>query len=273
MKEASMRIVSLLVGLALSTAWVGLRADAVGPDTETVPSTTAATRAQFERREAKIARLQARTRALEAQTQALQAQNQGGDTAAARPAALASAGAAMVVTLKDGQKADLILQSYDHFFLTALNSKGTRFDLPWTQVASVACPNAGADLALMRGNITSDRAAVDSIIDPRYPSTAFERALWPGLILHGAGFRYAGDGGTFVDLAGAEIFGVVVGAFGLYLNSSPNKADSSKVVPQTLSVAGGVIFVGTWLWDLCFSPGAARALDNAKGLALEPLPQ
>lgn len=188
------------------------------------------------------------------------------------PAVAAPLGTSVNVTLKDGQTAGLTLVTYDSFFLTAVNAKGTRFDIPWTEVAGVDAPGAGADLALMRGHITPDPTPVSSVIEPRVPLTAFYRACWPGVLLHGAGFSYAGSNDTFVDLAGAEFFGVVVGAFGAYLEYYPNSSDSSKTVPQVLTIAGAAIFVGTWLWDLSFSYHAARITNERKGLALEPAP-
>lgn len=194
--------------------------------------------------------------------------------AAAAPAAAVTPAVptqtSITVTLKDGQVAGLKLITYDRFFLSAVNAKGTRFDIPWAEVATVDSPNAGGDLAMMRGNLNSDPEPVTMVIEPRSPQTAFDRALWPGVLLHGAGFRYAGNNDRFVGLAGAEFFGVVVGAFGTYLQLYPNADDTSREVPQALVTAGVVCFVGTWLWDLAFSPCAARGLDRSKGLALEP---
>lgn len=188
------------------------------------------------------------------------------------PAVAAPLGTSVSVTLKDGQTAQLTLVTYDSFFLTAVNAKGTRFDIPWTEVAGVDAPGAGADLALMRGHITPGPGPVSSVVEPRSPGTALARAVWPGVLLHGAGLSYAGSNDAFVDLAGAEFFGVVVGAFGAYLEYYPNSSDSSKTVPQVLTIAGAAIFVGTWLWDLSFSYHAARSFNERKGLALEPAP-
>ncbi|MGH7442935.1 MAG: hypothetical protein ACREKE_09715, partial [bacterium] len=122
-------------------------------------------------------------------------------------------GARLSVTLKDGQYAEVNLVNYDHFFLSVVNAKGTHFDIPWTEVASVDGPSAG-DLALMRGNLTPGDDPVLSVIEYRSPRGALRRALWPGVFLHGSGLRYAGDNSSFVGLAGGEFFGLVLGAFG-----------------------------------------------------------
>jgi hypothetical protein len=181
-----------------------------------------------------------------------------------------------VIHLKDRQSAKLTLLSYDRFFVSASNAKGTRFDIPWVEIAGVDSldPGLDAEMALMRGNITPERAAVSSVVEPRIPGTALKRALlWPGIIVHGSGYRYAGDNDAFVSLAGAEFFGLLVGAFGGYLQAYPDGSDTTKSVPQDLVAAGVTIFAVTWIVDIAFSPSAARSLDEQKGLALEPLPQ
>jgi len=182
-------------------------------------------------------------------------------------------GSAITVTLKDGQVAHLALLRYDRFFLTAVNPKGTSFDIPWAEVAAVEGPDAGADLALMRGNITGDPALVGSIVAPRDPGHALGAAFWPGVLLHGSGYRYAGDNGMFVDLAGAELFGVVVGVFGAYINANPDNTNLSEDqgASKVLIATGAGIFLVTWVWDM-FSPLEAAQLNKDKGLALLPFP-
>lgn len=178
-------------------------------------------------------------------------------------------GTRLNVTLKDGQYAEVNLVNYDRFFLSVVNAKGTHFDIPWTEVAAVDGPSAG-DLALMRGNLTPETDPVLSVIEYRSPREALRRALWPGVLLHGSGLRYAGDNSSFVGLAGGEFFGLVLGAFGAYLQLYPSTGDSSLAGPQALVTAGVACFVGTWLWDLAFSEHVARQLDVSRGLALEP---
>jgi len=186
-------------------------------------------------------------------------------------------GVAITVTLKDGQRADLFLKSYDNFFLSASNSMGTRFDLPWSEVAAVDSAQDGSDLAMMRGKITDEPATVDLVVEPRSPRVAVMRALgWPGILVHGSGFDYAGDKVAYYDLAGAEVFGVAVATMGAYLDAYPNTEDTGKSTPtvaQDLIIGGAAVFGVTWLWDICFSPGAASSLDQSKGLSFAPSPR
>ncbi len=181
--------------------------------------------------------------------------------------AVPTAGSLYKVVLKDGQEAQLRLVDYDRYFLTVSNAKGTLFNIPWTEVASVDGPPSG-DLAMMRGDLDPDPAPVTSIIEARDPQEALRLSLWPGVLLHGSGLRYCGDYGSFVGLAGAEVFGVVLGAFGGYLEAYPNTSDTDRQVPAALIGVGAACFLGTWLWDIAFCRGTALRVDAAHGLAL-----
>ena len=176
------------------------------------------------------------------------------------------------VTLKDGQQADVTLRRYDSVFLTVLNAQGTAFDLPWVEVASIGGSEADPDLLLMRGHLDRSSVTVSSQLAAKQPRKAFSQALWPGILLHGAGHRYAGDQDAFFSLAGGELFGLVVGGFGLSEVLGPEKTGESKSTAIGLAASGGAIFALTWLWDLGFAPGAARKFNQAHGLALQPLP-
>lgn len=204
---------------------------------------------------------------------ALAASKPKGKDAAPPPAPAQEEAVVLRVTLKDGQALDARLQKYDAYFLSVANSQGTVFDLPWAEVASLESDGLSADLPLMLGRLTAGASPVSSLIEPRSGSKALAKALWPGLLLHGSGHRYAGDHDTFVSLVGAELFGVVVGGFGLGELLGPGRDGEHKDTATALAVAGGSVFVLTWLWDLAFSPGAARRHNQAKGLALEPTGQ
>lgn len=190
--------------------------------------------------------------------------------AMALPLAARAEGARLRVTLKDGQAMDAVLGKYDDYFLTVSNSLGKNFDLPWAEVAAVDSSDLSADLPLLRGRITREPSPVGSVIAAKNPSTALAKAFWPGILLHGSGHRYAGDNDTFLSLAGAELFGVVVGGFGATELLGPTRVGEHKDTALALAVGGGAIFGLTWLWDLAFAPGAARKFNQAKGLALEP---
>jgi hypothetical protein len=179
----------------------------------------------------------------------------------------------LTVRLKDGQSFQAQLQKSDKYFLSVNNAKGTHFDIPWAEVEAIDSSEVGSDgLALLRANLTPGPGPVGSIVEPRDGSVAFKRALWPGFLLHGSGFRYAGDNETFVSLAGGELFGVVIAGFGLSELQSTTDDGEHRGTSLGLAVGGGSIFALTWLYDLAFAPGAARDFNAAKGLSLEPRP-
>lgn len=179
-------------------------------------------------------------------------------------------GAALSITLKDGQQLQGHLLKYDDYFLSVKNQRGTSFDLPWVEVQSVESSALGADLPLMQGRLTGAASAVHSLVQARNPSTALAHAFWPGILLHGAGNRYAGNDDRFVSLVGAELFGVVVGGFGANEYFGPGKDGEHKDTALALTVGGGVIFGLSWLWDIATSASAARTFNEAHGLALLP---
>lgn len=102
------------------------------------------------------------------------------------------------------------------------------------------------------------------------PGVARKQALWPGILLHGAGHRYAQDNDTFYSLVGGELFSLLVGGFGAHELFGPEKKGEHKSMATTLAVTGAVLFVGTWAWDIAFAPGKARAFNQERGLSLAP---
>lgn len=102
------------------------------------------------------------------------------------------------------------------------------------------------------------------------PDAAFRAAFWPGILIHGWGYRTAGDSDTYVNLAGGEIFSAVLLGFGLAEALGPDIKDESKSTSQSIAAAGGVIFVATWLWDIAGASGAARKFNEKNGLSLLP---
>jgi hypothetical protein len=63
---------------------------------------------------------------------------------------------------------------------------------------------------------------------------------------------------------------VVLLAFGLSEALGPDVKDETKITSQSIAAAGGVIFLGTWLWDLAGAQAAARRYNTKLGLSLAP---
>ena len=129
------------------------------------------------------------------------------------------------------------------------------------------------DLGAMKQNLSPDYVEVSSRVGSRDPGAAFKAALWPGLVIHGYGAHVAGDQDMFLSLAGAEIFGLVVGGFGTVREFYPNVSEDDKATAMYLIWGGGGMFVLSWAWDLVDAPLAARAFNRDNGLSLLPLPE
>ncbi len=104
----------------------------------------------------------------------------------------------------------------------------------------------------------------------RDPKAAFAAALWPGFFLHGWGHHVAGDQETFLNLAGGELFGVIMLTFGLSEALGPDIKGESKATSQSIAIAGGAIFATTWLWDLTRAGAAATRFNRENHLSLAP---
>ncbi len=102
------------------------------------------------------------------------------------------------------------------------------------------------------------------------PARARQIALWPGFLLHGAGHRYAGDNEAFYSMVGGELFGVLIGGFGVGELFGPEVKGEHKGTALALAVTGGSMFLGTWLWDIAFAPRAAKKFNDERGLGLWP---
>jgi hypothetical protein len=177
----------------------------------------------------------------------------------------------VIVTLKDGQAMTGLLKTYDELLLVVANARGKIFSLPWAEVASVSALSPSPDAALMQQYLRPGPAEVVTLMAPKSPQEAWRRALWPGVLVHGAGYRAAGDNETFLNLAGGEIFSAVLLGFGLAEALGPGIPGETKITSESIAVGGGVIFLATWVWDLCGAPSAARDFNAKNDLALLPV--
>jgi hypothetical protein len=180
----------------------------------------------------------------------------------------AAAPVELSLTLKDGQSTTCSLQTYDEISLVVSNAQGRSFSIPWGEVRAVSAIGSGPDAALMQQYLRPGDTEVETLIAARSPEKAFKTALWPGVLIHGAGYRAAGDNEAFLNLAGGEIFSAVLLTFGLNEALGPGIPGQTKITSQSIAVGGGVIFLATWAWDLLGASAAARDFNAANHLAL-----
>jgi hypothetical protein len=91
------------------------------------------------------------------------------------------------------------------------------------------------------------------------PEVALLYAAVPGLFLHGAGHFYAGDKTAGWVLVGGEILSlsIMACAVGLGLGESTNGSTSSTSADE-VAILGGILFVGTWAYDIIGAPLAVQ---------------
>ena len=86
-------------------------------------------------------------------------------------------------------------------------------------------------------------------------------AIFPGLLWHGLGHRYAGDvkKAEEIELMQAySVLGMAAGT-GLYFAGRSNDyLKGMEVTGYTVGGLGALGFVGTWLYDIIYTPSAIR---------------
>ncbi len=184
-------------------------------------------------------------------------------------ALLPALGRADTVVLKDGQVLKGDVKGFDAYFLDVKNGLGTPFHIPWGEVRSVSHTTT-ANSWLEDTYITQQPAEVTVVVQPVSPGACLKAALFPGVLLHGWGLRQAHDENGFYSLAGAEVFGVIVGGFGLTELTGPSIQGENKDTSLGLTIGGGSIFALSWLWDLAFAAHTAEKFNHDHGLAWVP---
>ena len=104
---------------------------------------------------------------------------------------------------------------------------------------------------------TKDSVKTESLgsIKSRDPKRAVFYAIIPGVLVHGAGHFYAGKYTTGVISLGSEVIG---GSLLFIGGLSGLEKTSATMTGALLMLAGGVLFVGSWAYDLIAAPAAVR---------------
>ncbi|MES2201199.1 MAG: hypothetical protein V4498_03000 [candidate division FCPU426 bacterium] len=194
---------------------------------------------------------------------------------ASAEAPILAAGSLDSLTLKNGQRLEGRLGSYDAYFVEIATSDGRNLSLPWKEVADFKFGSTEGEDAAMRRHLSAQAVDAQAQAAPaKDPALIFHKALWPGFVVHGSGYRELGDQDAFLSLVGAEIFGAMVGGFGLAKVLDAGVAPNDKETASYLVWGGATVFVVTWAWDLIGAPAAARRMNQAAtpSVSLSPLP-
>jgi hypothetical protein len=177
------------------------------------------------------------------------------------------------VALKDGQEADGKIRGYDAYFLSFELKNANKVQIPWIEVAALKPAEFSGDTALMTQYLKNEPAEVQSRIQAKGGMHAFEKALWPGFAVHGYGFKEAGNNDMFLSLAGAELFGVLVGGFGFSNANSDNVSDGvDRADALALGWSGVGIFALTWIVDLAGADASANNFNERNKLSFDMKP-
>ena len=193
-------------------------------------------------------------------------------TPAPTPAATAVAAPAVaqpaVITLKDGQIFKGHIVQYDAYFLEAESLGGVKANIPLSEIAEIEPGDYIGDIATLRKHLSSEKVEVTSDLSAKDSKLALQKALWPGFVIHGWGYRAAGNQDMFLSLVGGEIFGVLVGGFGA-IKAADGASNASEIQAGVdLAIGGASLFAVTWLWDVVGAPHYARSFNAEHGLSL-----
>ena len=178
------------------------------------------------------------------------------------------------VELKDGQKLEGKFTGYDAYFLEVEGRNAHHFSLPWKEVATITPAEFSGNIALMKAYLTQEKVEVASFVQAKDPHVACKAALFPGIFIHGYGYRAAGNRDMFLSLACAEAFGVVMAGIGGVTVADSKPEDNTGMA--TAMLWGGIgVFVVSWYWDIIGAPMSVRDFNQKNGLTLitAPLPR
>jgi hypothetical protein len=178
------------------------------------------------------------------------------------------------VQLKDGQKLEGKIRGYDAYFLEVEAPNAHHFSLPWKEVASVQAAEFSGDTALMKGYLSTEQVTVTSHVERKDSSAALKAAFWPGTLVHGYGYRVAGNKDMFYSLVCAEAFGGLMAGVGGYTVSDSSTSPDNKAMANAMLWGGVGVFVVSWAWDIIGAPMSADSFNQKNGLSLitAPLP-
>jgi len=170
------------------------------------------------------------------------------------------------IILKDEQKFEADVQTFDSYYLVVKLQNGKTLSLPWGEVRYIKHTTTASSW-LEETYMNNDDVDVTSMVIPLSPQTAFDRALFPGIVWHGAGHFYAKNNNTGLSLLSAEI----VSAFFMIISAnemlSPEVPNQPKAMSKIVFFTGLGFFSGSWLYDLIFAGGAAENYNQGKEFA------
>jgi len=91
------------------------------------------------------------------------------------------------------------------------------------------------------------------------PNMALLYAVIPGVVIHGSGHIYAGKTGTGAVLLGCGVVGGYIFFIGALGQGIPGESGELGKYEDVLWAFGGVLFLGSWIYDLVGAPLAVES--------------
>ncbi|HDQ26795.1 MAG TPA: hypothetical protein ENN43_08645 [bacterium] len=169
--------------------------------------------------------------------------------------------AADIIVLKDDQKFEADVKSFDAFYLNVVFPNGKEVTIPWNEVRYIKHTTTASSW-LEETYMTNDDVEVKTLVSPLDPCLAMQKAIFPGIILKGAGHFYAKDSNAGMSLLSAGIVSAVIMAISVVEIITPQRQDQTLDVSKAVFYTGLTIFSASWLYDIVFAPGAAKKFNE-----------
>ncbi len=173
-----------------------------------------------------------------------------------------------IIILKDEQKFEADVLNFDTYYLNLKLLNGREISVPWVEVRNIKHTTTVSNW-LEETYLTGDDVEVKTLVVPLLKETAFYKALFPGIIFRGAGHFYAKDSNTGFSLLSAEIVSTIIMALSINELLTPVKEGQTYNVSQIVFYSGLSLFIGSWLYDIIFSPFAVDKFNNKNQFLIE----
>jgi hypothetical protein len=166
-----------------------------------------------------------------------------------------------VIILKDEQKFQADIRGFDSYYVEVQLENKKIVSIPWNEIRYIRHTTTPSD-PREESYMTPEEVEVSTMVTPLSRDEAMQKALYPGLILHGAGHFYAKDQNTGASLVSAEIVSLAIMGLSVPQFFAADTINYDYGVTKAVFISGLVIFAGSWLWDVIFAPGAADSYNS-----------
>jgi len=172
-----------------------------------------------------------------------------------------------VIMLKDEQVFEADVISFDSYYLEVKLTNGRQISIPWQEIKYIKHTTTASSW-LEQEYMTPEEVEVTTLVAPLSPDIAFQKALFPGFITHGAGHFYAKENNTGMSLMSAEIVSVILMGIGVQQLLTPERESGDHNVPAVMFYTGAGAFLLSWAYDIIFSPDAVRRYNSSNTFIL-----